>query len=125
MIINYFLEIDNTIFLFGDLIKNYTKTEKTYSQNKGCIHGNIVFKDDSILSFMELKDAEKTTKNKYSYHYMTSSNEFVFRYDNAEYHREIQTFPHHKHLPDKIVEANEPQLIDVLIEVFTKIKMNL
>ncbi|MEN8123128.1 MAG: DUF6516 family protein [Bacteroidota bacterium] len=45
-------------------------------------------------------------------------NELIFRYDNAEYHPELSTFPNHKHIPAAIVEATEPELPDILIEIY-------
>ena len=122
MINDYFNEINKTIISFLPIIKNYSKTEKIHSNKKGYLQGKIIFKDDSILSFMELKDIEKQHKNKYSYHFMDKSNNLIFRYDNAEYHPDINSFPHHKHIPDKIIEATEPELINILIEIY-KLKM--
>ena len=100
------------------IIKSYTKTEKIYSPNKGYINGKILFNDDCVLSFMELKNITKETKDKYSYHFMDEKKKLIFRYDNTEYHTEISTFPHHKHLENSIVEASEPELINVLIEIY-------
>ena len=40
----------------------------------------------------------------------------VFRYDNAPHHRNIMTFPHHKHAGAKILPANEPDFSQVLDE---------
>jgi len=120
MINDYFNGIDKTISDYKSIIKSYTKTEKTYSWNKGLIRGKIIFKDNYILSFIELKDIEKENKNKYSYHFMNPENELIFRYDNAEYHPELLSFPHHKHIPDEIVDATEPELINVLIEIYKR-----
>ena len=62
MINDYFAKINKTISSFLPIIKTYTKSEKVYSQNKGYIRGKIVFNDNCVLSFMELKDTEKTDK---------------------------------------------------------------
>ena len=67
---------------------------------------------------MELKDTEKAAKIKYNYYFMDSDNNLIFRYDNAEYHPNILSFPHHKHLSKTIIEAIEPELINVLIEIY-------
>ena len=41
----------------------------------------------------------------------------IFRYDNVPHHKEIKTFPHHKHLQDKVVESQEINLYDILLEI--------
>jgi hypothetical protein len=41
----------------------------------------------------------------------------VFRYDNADHHRRIKTFPHHKHVGRKVVAATKPTLKQVLDEI--------
>lgn len=56
-------------------------------------------------------------KIKYSYHYMDSQASLIFRYDNAYHHSQLNTYPHHKHLEETVVESMEPNLYDVLIEV--------
>ena len=123
MITDYFNEINTIIANFLPVIKNYTKEEKIYSINKGFIRGEIIFKRCYILSFMEFKDVEKTTKSKYSYHFMSRTNDLIFRYDNCSHHPEILTFPHHKHLPETIEETNEPELLDILLEIYKRIKL--
>jgi hypothetical protein len=43
----------------------------------------------------------------------------VFRYDNAPHHRDILTFPHHKHIgpEDRATPSDQPSLNQVLIEI--------
>ena len=40
----------------------------------------------------------------YSFHYMTSDNVCIFRYDDSGHHHELLNYPHHKHEgPDETV----------------------
>lgn len=48
---------------------------------------------------------------------MNSDGAIIFRYDNAKHHPEIETFPHHKHLPDKVKISKEVNLSDIQTEV--------
>ena len=41
----------------------------------------------------------------------------IFRYDNATHHKNIKTYPHHKHLTDSVTESYEVKLFDVLLEI--------
>jgi len=56
-------------------------------------------------------------KNKYKYHYMTTKNELIFRYDNAKHHKELKNFPHHKHIDGAILDCLEVDLEEVLKEI--------
>jgi hypothetical protein len=40
-----------------------------------------------------------------------------FRYDNSPHHPHLATFPSHKHMEDAVIEAEAPDLTDVLREV--------
>lgn len=82
------------------------------------LHGNIMFKDGSTLEFLELvRETDKGLERlKYRFQY-TKGNEFIFRYDNAPHHKEIETFPHHKHVGDKILPSKEKNLLEVLKEI--------
>lgn len=50
----------------------------------------------------------------YSYHYQGANKRLIFRYDNAEHHPELENFPHHKHIGDKVFSAEEVSLNEVL-----------
>ncbi len=47
---------------------------------------------------------------------MDVNNRLIFRYDNAPHHRQVPTFPHHKHLPEEVVESSAPDIAAVLDE---------
>ncbi|OQX99060.1 MAG: hypothetical protein B6I24_03625 [Bacteroidetes bacterium 4572_128] len=61
--------------------------------------------------------SKKAIKIKYKYHYMANDNTMIFRYDNVKHHHNISTFPHHKHIPSKIVPSEEPDLVIILSEI--------
>ena len=122
MVNRYFERIERIINGFREVITKQVISKKTYNDTQGIISGEIEFIDQSELSFMELKNTEQPKKKKYKYHYMDNDKEMIFRYDNAQHHPEVATFPHHKHTTDKIEESNEPEIIDVLSEIQDKIK---
>lgn len=78
--------------------------------------GEIEFFDGSILEFTESITPERT---KYRYHYMNKSKQLIFRYDNVPHHREITTFPHHKHVSNAVVESQYVGLREVIEEIIT------
>jgi hypothetical protein len=122
MIDNYFELIERTILDFKAIINSYAIYKKTYSEKQGFIKGEILFKNNSQFRFIEVKNTELKRKLKYRYQFMDKDNRPIFRYDNAYHHRELKTFPHHKHIGDKIQESNEPDLYELLIEIQKFIK---
>ncbi|MBD2194828.1 MULTISPECIES: toxin-antitoxin system TumE family protein [Calothrix] len=89
---------------------------------EGFIRGKLEFEDNSLLHLREFVYVEISIDRKmYSYQYMSSENNLIFRYDNTEHHRKLNltTFPHHKHdgSEDNVVKSNAPFLADVLKEI--------
>jgi len=53
----------------------------------------------------------------YKYQYQHPDGTSIFRYDNAPHHPHLSTFPSHKHIAGSVVEAEPPDLSDVLREI--------
>ena len=59
----------------------------------------------------------------YRYHFQGRDNDLIFRYDNTPHFPGLETFPNHKHLPDKVLAANRPSVLEVLKEVKRLLKL--
>jgi hypothetical protein len=55
--------------------------------------------------------------DKYRFQYMDKRRQMVFRYDNAPHYPEVESHPHHKHVPAKVAPANMPTLEGILEEI--------
>ena len=117
MILEYFKQLKETIYLFDHIIVDCSTEEKTYSDEKGFISGEIVFADNSQLDFAEVKEMGQKSKIKYRYHYMNHSKTLIFRYDNAKHYPNLSTFPHHKHTPSGVIESEAIDIENVLKEI--------
>ncbi|MBL4585604.1 MAG: hypothetical protein JKX84_00895 [Flavobacteriales bacterium] len=84
------------------------------------IKGEIAFLDNCTLSFAEVIDLDEPFKIKYRYHFMDRNGELIFRYDNSGHFPKMRTHPHHKHLRNAVIESAEPDLADVLLEIFDR-----
>jgi len=62
--------------------------------------------DNSELYIREYVDEEEEERN-YSYHWQSRDEKLIIRWDNAPYHKNIRTYPHHKHINDKVEESFE------------------
>lgn len=93
--------------------------EETVPNSKGSLQGRLRFWDGSLLVFSEVLVTQGVIlqKAEYSYHYQADDGTLIFRYDNVPHHRQVATFPHHKHTPEGIVDSKPPHLVDVLREI--------
>ena len=83
------------------------------------LKGHLLIIDSSILEISIFATESRNTLSidKYRLHYMNSTGQMLFRYDNAPHHPEVDTYPHHKHTPDKIMPSTTPSLKDILNEI--------
>lgn len=118
LISEYFQEIESQIEDCIDIIETRLSKDKR-SLHIGIIEGELLFTDESALHFIEFVNVKEGIEvYKYSYQYQDRQGKMVFRYDMAPHHREIATFPHHKHIfLNKVIETSGPTLAQVLDEI--------
>lgn len=111
-------EIDKTsasspIVLSSNIQKHFGPRNTVY------LKGNLIFIDSSFLeiAIFAAKSRNTLVIAKYRLHYMNSNKEMIFRYDNASHHPEVSSFPHHKHIQNKVVHATMPSIKDILNEI--------
>ncbi|MDD4914056.1 MAG: DUF6516 family protein [Methylococcales bacterium] len=56
----------------------------------------------------------------YRYHCQDEQNRLLFRYDCTPHFPDLPGFPHHKHLPDAVIDSARPEIESVLQEVMEK-----
>jgi hypothetical protein len=54
---------------------------------------------------------------KYSFNLSDSKSKLIYRYDNTPHHKEIPTFPHHKHPDTQVKLSEEVGLEEVISEI--------
>lgn len=91
-----------------------------FDEHHGLFRASVYFWDGSQLNLEEVVSTEHGYPEilRYSYTY-TKGTTHIFRYDNAPHHREISTFPHHKHLgsAETPMPAEKPSLAQVFAEI--------
>lgn len=90
------------------------------------IESKILFVNQSKLYLFEFlrTEREKVKREKYRYHYISKDKELLFRYDNAPHYRDVDSFPDHKHLANKVVNSTIPFVKEILEEI-EKLILNL
>ena len=114
MISGYFREVELRL-KNAEIIADKSVDLREFSATEGMLRGRLLFVDGSMLEFMEYLQEENRLK--YRFHLMDKEGNIVFRYDNAPHHKDVSSFPHHKHLPITVVESDEKGIMDVLDEI--------
>lgn len=101
------------IVLSSDIQKHFGPKSGLY------LRGHLTLIDSSTLeiAIFASESHHAVVIDKYRLHYMDQDRQMLFRYDNAPHHQEIDSFPHHKHVQNKIVRSNIPSLKNLLEEI--------
>lgn len=121
LIEDYFQQI-RILIESSEIVEIFNLETEKRGMYEGFLRAKLEFKDNSLLHLREFIYVEISPDRKmYSYQYMTSENNLIFRYDNTEHHRKLNltTFPHHKHdgSEDNIVKSDAPFLAEILKEI--------
>ena len=100
----------------------FTLLTNIHPENRGdialYIKGEIIFVDRSEFHFKEyfiaIPDLKKLA---YSYHYQNHDKKLIFRYDNADHYREIETYPYHKHVHNDVLNSGNMEIKAVIDEI--------
>ena len=97
-------------------VENYD--EEILSANRVNLRIRVRFRSGHLLELNEavIVEAGHIMHLGYRYHFQGQENRLVFRYDNTPHFPAIKSFPHHKHLPDKIYAAGEPSILNMIEE---------
>ena len=114
MIAEYFREVESRL-KNAEIIADKSVDLREFSATEGMLRGMLLFVDGSILEFMEYLQEENRLK--YRFHLMDKEGNMVLRYDNAPHHKDVSSFPHHKHIPGNISESVDKGIMDVLDEI--------
>ncbi|MCP5104436.1 MAG: hypothetical protein GY950_13695 [bacterium] len=97
---------------YSSIVSNYSVSEhKKYGPAYSLVAG-IEFIDGSILYIKDYLFIDG--KRKYSYHWQTGKSDLIARWDNSPHHKNISTFPHHRHLPDQVTASQARSLREVI-----------
>jgi len=104
---------------FSDIITDYSVLEYKRYGSAVSLVARVAFKDGSLLHIRDYLFIDG--KRKYSYHRQDAQGKLIARWDNSPHHRELSTFPHHRHLPEGVAVSKERTIKDVLIVISNNI----
>ncbi|MEL6490341.1 MAG: toxin TumE [Cyanobacteria bacterium J06634_6] len=93
------------------------------SSERANLRLRIRFNNRELLAVSEalLIISSKISQIDYRYHFQDEHNKLIFRYDSTRHFPDIETFPHHKHLPTTVIPTEKPNFFDVLEEAVSVI----
>lgn len=90
------------------------------SWNKGYfLRLRVELINDSLLFTKEYYNGDRRY---YSFHWQKKNGDLIVRWDNSPHHKQISSFPHHKHIGGKIYWSREISLPDVLRYIELRLK---
>ncbi len=75
--------------------------------------------DGSLLYVTELHTRDY---QKYSYHWHEDDGVLITRWDNKPHWKNLKTFPHHKHVHDKVLSSHRVTINEIIDKIKERIK---
>lgn len=97
---------------YSDIVKFIEKLEISAEEQVSKLKAKLILFDGTILWIREVWIKEKVEA--YSYYWLRSDESVIIGWDNAPHHKEVVSFPHHKHLGNKVELSNERDLQNVM-----------
>jgi hypothetical protein len=105
---------------YSDIINNFSVLEFRKYGSAVSLVAKVEFINSSILYIRDYLFLDG--RRKYSYHWQDSDGSLISRWDNSPHHREISTFPHHRHISEKIILSRELDIRDIFKTIKREIK---
>ena len=101
-----------TIEQFSDIIEFAEKLELSEEEHVSKVKAKLKLFDGTALWIREIWIEDKIET--YSYYWLRPDETIIMGWDNAPHHKEIVSFPHHKHIGNKIEPSQQMNINDVL-----------
>lgn len=113
----YLEELEGAIReLEGAYVENYE--EEILTANRVNLRIRVRFQTGHLLELNEaaIVEAGHIRHLGYRYHFQDRENRLLFRYDNTPHFVDLNSFPHHKHLQNKVSPVEKPSILKVIEE---------
>ena len=100
------------------IIDNYELLDFKSGKDFYYIKGRINLKNKTILYFRQYLSEKE---HLYSYHWQEKGGRMIIRWDNAPHHKQVKTYPHHKHTPE-VEESKEMTLEEIMEYIRNRIE---
>jgi len=117
-LLDYLTQIRQAIDAFtGVQVERYQ--EQFLTDTRANLRIRLRLPDNSFLEISEalLVEEGEIIWLSYRYHWQDPIGCLILRYDDAPHHKEVETYPEHKHETETTVASQRPSLLDVLNEI--------
>jgi len=97
---------------YNDIVESIENIEITEEERVSRLKAKVRLFDGTVLWVREVR--VKEIIDAYSYYWLRPDETVIIGWDNAPHHREINSFPHHKHVGNKVELSQENNLREVL-----------
>jgi hypothetical protein len=104
--------LKETINEFSDLIAVIEGVEFFHKETISKLKAKLRLFDGSLLWVREIWCNNKLEA--YSYYWLRSDETVIMGWDNAPHHKNVETYPHHKHIKDLVEPSIQTNLNAVL-----------
>ncbi|MCD6199419.1 MAG: hypothetical protein J7K15_12775 [Deltaproteobacteria bacterium] len=105
-------DLRNIVEEFSDIVEVIEKLEISEEEQVSKLKARLNLYDGTILWVREIR--LKKVIQAYSYYWLRPDQTIIVGWDNAPHHKEVESFPHHKHIGNKIDPSQEKNLRSVL-----------
>lgn len=102
----------NTLEAYADIIEGMEDLEIVEKNLVSRLKVRLRLFDGSMLWAREVW--VKGEMEAYSYYWLRSDETVIIGWDNAPHHKDVKTFPHHKHIGDRVEDSQERNMRVVL-----------
>lgn len=95
----------------SQIVKNYSILDFKQGENYYYLKAQISFQDNSCLMIRVFMSEDDYN---YSFHWQDINEELIIRWDNSPHHKDISTYPHHKHVEGMTKPSKEISLKEVM-----------
>ncbi|MDP2681729.1 MAG: DUF6516 family protein [Deltaproteobacteria bacterium] len=108
-----------TIEEFSDIVASFSVLEHKRYGSGMSFAAKIRFVNESVLHIRDYLFLDG--RRKYSYHWQDVEGNLISRWDNSHHHKEVPTYPHHRHISGEITESHEWNIREILKVVSDRI----
>ncbi len=97
---------------YSDLIESVESFSFSEEEKVSQLKAKLRLFDGTILWIREVRI--KGNLEAYSYYWLNSDEKLIIGWDNAPHHKDIASFPHHRHVGSRIESSQERNFKDAL-----------
>ena len=106
------IDLQKIVTEYPDIVKSIEKLDISSEEQISAIKAKLNLFDGTIVWVREVWI--RGIIEAYSYYWLRADEAVIMGWDNAPHHKEVNSFPYHKHIGNRVEASKEKNLRDVL-----------